>query len=1348
MSLDFVKIEHKQIKKNVYEIYADYIVKSSRDLMIRGRDFYAIWDEENGLWSKSQDRAVELIDKEIYEYAKTVTELDGSVRLKLLSMASTGGMDLFNKYCQRQLRDNYVQLDDNIVFANTKTTRNTYASMRLPYSLDNGRIDAYDEVMSTLYSPEERHKIEWAIGSVVNGDSKWIQKFLVLVGDAGTGKSTVLKIIEKLFTGYTAAIDAKALGSGKDFALEPFKNNPLVAIEDDSKLDRIEDNTRLNSLVSHERLVVNEKHKSMYTMSFNSFIFLGSNSPVAITDARSGILRRLIDVEPTGNLLPFERYNDLMSQIDYELGGIAWHCKKVYEKNKHAYDKYYPVKMIRATNQIYNFVEEYLLEFERDDCVTLNVAWKNYKEYITEAAIQHPLNKQKFKTELMAYFREFIQDGHTSNGSHVSNLYKGFRLEKLGRKSEVHVEEEIITSLWDYEFEEVKKTENVLNLELEDMPAQLANEAGTPTCKWENCKTKLKDIDTSKLHYVKVPENHIVIDFDLKDDEGNKSFLLNVAAARKFPKTYAELSKSGNGIHLHYIYTGDTSDLAAKFDEDIEVKVYRGDASLRRMLTKCINLSIATISSGLPFKQKGDKKVVNSFVVANEKAIRTIINKCLNKEYNLGGTKPHIDYIFDTLEKAYNEGVDYDVTDLRPKVLAFANNSTNQAQYCVGLVSKMHFCQEIQVTENENMLNREIHVNADAPIVFYDVEVFPNLFVVVYKFHHGDKVTLINPDAETIEKMCKYRLIGFNNRRYDNHILYARMMGYTNEQLYNLSQRIVNGSKNSMFKQGYNLSYTDIYDFASNPNKMSLKKWEIKLHIHHMELGLPWDQPVPENMWDKVAEYCGYDVDATEATFDSKPIQGDYIAREILADISGLTMNDTTNSHTRRIIFGDEWHPQNQFLYRDLSKPVKYLDPKVEAFLWKKFPKMMQWWRDNTDSLLPYFPGYTFEKGKSMYKGVEVGEGGYVESLPGMYGYTALLDVMSMHPHSLLAECLFGVKYTKNMLDIVEARIAIKHEDWDSINDMLDGKLTKYVEQVKNGEIKSKDLANALKTAINAVYGQTAATFECAFKDPRNKDNIVAKRGALFMIDLAEEVKKKGYTVAHIKTDSIKIPDITDEMVEFVKEFGERYGYTFEWEATYDKMCLVNKAVYIARYRNDDGSVGEWTATGDQFQEPYIFKTLFTHEDVDFYDLWVTQSTTSSLYLDMNENLGEDEHDYQFIGKVGAFCPVVEGAGGGILLREEKDGRMSAASGTKGYRWMEAELVEKYDMADKIDMSYFIKLADKAIAAIEEFGSFDWFVDPAPYNCTIPYGTKPEDDFYKLLPKQDPDDVPPWDEVA
>lgn len=109
-----------------------------------------------------------------------------------------------------------------------------------------------------------------------------------------------------------------------------------------------------------------------------------------------------------------------------------------------------------------------------------------------------------------------------------------------------------------------------------------------------------------------------------------------------------------------------------------------------------------------------------------------------------------------------------------------------------------------------------------------------------------------------------------------------------------------------------------------------------------------------------------------------------------------------------------------------------------------------------------------------------------------------------------------------------------KVSPWDIVNTMLDGKLTPYIQRVIDGDMTSKDLANALKTAINSVYGLTSASFANPFKDPRNIDNIVAKRGALFMIDLKNEVLNRGFQVAHIKTDSIKIPDATPEIIQFV----------------------------------------------------------------------------------------------------------------------------------------------------------------------------------------------------------------------
>ena len=153
-----------------------------------------------------------------------------------------------------------------------------------------------------------------------------------------------------------------------------------------------------------------------------------------------------------------------------------------------------------------------------------------------------------------------------------------------------------------------------------------------------------------------------------------------------------------------------------------------------------------------------------------------------------------------------------------------------------------------------------------------------------------------------------------------------------------------------------------------------------------------------------------------------------------------MTVNDTTNQLTTRIIFDQVRKPQAEFNYRDLSQPVHELKQEVYKFLLEATPEMMEVKHGEDESLLPYFPGYTFEKGVSTYRGEEVGEGGYVYAEPGMYGNVALLDIASMHPHSVIAECLFGPTFTRRFKEIVDGRVSIKHKAWDEVNHILDGK--------------------------------------------------------------------------------------------------------------------------------------------------------------------------------------------------------------------------------------------------------------------------------------------------------------------
>lgn len=1278
MDLDFCQVKQSPVKNDVIEIGPDFKVMRSKDLMVRGKSFHAVWDEAAGLWSTDEYDVPRLVDEMLDKYKDwLVTKHDGTVRVKYMNDFSSSSWLKFRSYLSN-LSDSARELDDSLTFSNTEVKKGDHVSRRLPYPLAPGDISAFLEIVETLYEPEEAAKILWAIGAIVSGDSKKIQKFLVFYGAPGAGKGTILEIIMKLFEGYYTTFEAKALTGNNSFATEAFRANPLVAIDPDSDMSKIEDNTKLNSIVGHEPMTINEKYKPQHTMRVRSFLIMATNKPVKITDAKSGLIRRMIDVHPSGARLSPRRYQALVSQIDFELGAIAHHCLDVYRSmGRDYYSGYKPIEMMLQTDVFFNFIEAHYDIFKAQNGVTLQQAYEMYKTWSSESGFSYEINRMKLREELRNYFENF-EDRAMVGDVRVRSWYSGFNAERY--KAPTKKDEKVFSLVMD-------ETESVLDILYSEQPAQYTTINETPLKKWADVTTKLSELDTSKLHYVKPPTNHIVIDFDLKDANGNKSAERNLEAASSWPVTYAEYSKSGSGVHLHYIYDGDVADLSRVYDDGIEVKVFTGDSSLRRRLLKCNNIPVATINSGLPLKEK---KVINSDTIKSERTLRDLIDRNIKKEIH-PGTKPSMDFIKKILDDAYAAGLTYDVSDLKQLLITFAASSSNQALYCLKLVKSLKLKSD-DMPDNSVEVTPSAFIKPDEPaddeLYFYDVEVFPNLFMICYKKRGSDIVIrMINPNSQQIEQLLKLKLVGFYNRNYDNHILYGALLGFDNAQIYRLSKRLITGDAGAKFGEAYNVSYADILDFSSV--KQSLKKFQIELGLKHKELGLAWDDPAPEDRWDEVEEYCVNDVITTEQVFEAR--YQDFVARQILAELSGLSVNETTARHTARIIFGDNRRPQEQFNYTQLAE---------------------------------MFPGYKYDFGKSTYKGEEVGEGGYVYDEPGIYENVVLLDVESMHPTSINNLELFGPEYTPKFWDLVQARLAIKHGDYDAASKMLDGKLAPYL----GSKESAKALSYALKIVINIVYGLTSARFTNVFKDPRNIDNIVAKRGALFMIDLKYYMQSLGYKVVHIKTDSIKIAlgkqtnatnleIMTEGVKKLVMDFGKKYDYNFEHEATYSKFCLVNKAVYIAKYgwALDEDLIGKWTATGAQFKHSYVFKKLFSHEPIEFRDKCEERHVKTALYLDHSSDNAMMINDpgvpnMQFVGKGGLFCPIKEGHGGALLMRE-KDGKYDAVAGTKGFHWLEADYVEQLGKEKDIDLQYFDNLVDEAVATISQYGDFESLID-------------------------------------
>lgn len=1395
MPLDFLRVSAYPDKSGTIVIEPDFLNRKSKDIMVRGHRFYAIWDEANNTWTKDEYRVQELVDDELWTFAKQRFGA-GPYKVQTLLQSGTGSWRKYQDWVNRR-PDNWHELDRKIIFSNQTPVKEDYSSFKLSYPLVAGPSPNYDKIISTLYDPSEREKLEWAVGSIITGDSKKIQKFIALYGDPGAGKGTVLDIISALFgntrekddtgmqiRGYTASFNAKALGqSSNQFSTAAFKDNPLVAIHTDGDLSSIEDNSTLNAIISHETIMVNEKHQPAIPMALDAFLFLGTNKPVKITDSKSGLIRRLIDVKPSGRLIPSAEYRKLYKGAMMELGAIAAHCLEVYTKlGKDYYAAYRPIDMMYETDPFYNFVESnYDYFVKAEEGVSLSVAWMMYKSYCEDANIKYKLQRHQFAAELKGYFREF-KDRSRIQGQQVRAVYIGLKAEKFARNYHQDV---LPDGKERPSWIELKPCEgrSLFDELFKFCPAQLAVGAKQiPARPWAEVETVLSDIDPTQVHYILPPASIVVVDFDKKDENGEKSLDLNIKAASEFPPTYAEVSKSGGGLHLVYKYAGDASELAKTWgDKDVEIKTFSGNLSLRRKLTLCNNIPISEFSSGFPRKKKEEKPVIDPTYMISLKSIRNQIDRNLRKEVH-PSTVQSVSMIKKILDDAYESNLSYDLLEeYFTAVMAFAMKSHNSRDRAVAMIHEMHFQSKDVEKAEKNPLEEsniyKIDVGGKIPnretakFVLFDFEVFPNFVGVAYKVYHGggifkkqpekNVVRIYNPTPEDIERLLEMNkggsyLVSWNGLGYDNNIMHGILLGDKPEHSYERSRRIIQEKdKGAEFAEARHHSI-DLFDIAAT--KKSLKWYEIKLGIHHQECRWRWDQPVPEEFWPEVMDYCENDVRALEAVMDYADIQSDYIAREILAELTGKTIYDRTNNLTAALIFGNDKHPQ--LVYTDLKTGLQYGANNEIVGHTKAFPE------------------YDYILGKdgkyhNMYKGIDLSKGGWVDAEPGMYSLIDLLDVESLHPSSAIALNYFG-EHTKTFDELVRLRKAVKHKRFDEARSLFQGRCAKYLDD----PAIAKRLAYALKIAINSVYGLTSASFANAFHDDRNINNIVALRGALFMAELVLQVRERGFKVAHVKTDSLKIVNATPEIIEFCMNMAHEYGYNFDHEAQYDRFCLLNKAVYVARYSDNkevnSDHCGTWTATGDELIEPYVLKTLFTHEDVTFNDLVQVFTTTSALYLDMNEGLDdptdlekqwtkrrnkgkvslsirENEHDgteylpgdpvldelgkkvdelhkYVFVGRTGAFVPVKAGVGGGHLMRVlgtqdemleqgyPKFKTYAYATGSKGYRWLETEKVIEEHLQDAVDMSYYAKLAADAKKHIEEAGeySFEQFVGTGP----------------------------------
>lgn len=1245
-----------QANQGIFQLSLDMVLGRTEDIVIRGGKFVAYYDCSTGFWKTKDyfyDYCFDILNK-----AAEVERIEHPTQTIIVRNPAFLASKFYTKLqaFEKAQDDSKVLFDQRVIWASESPKKEDYSTQKMEYDISTADPVNYDKLMSILYAPEDRTMLEWLAGAALCGEGRKIDKFCFLEGTPGSGKSTFFNVLSDVFGPYCKPVEIGKMGDAhNDFATAQLKTAPLIGVDHDGDLSHIETNTILNRLISHEPIVINEKFERGVPLALNTLLFIGSNEPLRLTSSMSGLLRRCLDPVPTGKLLPKEKWEKYTEGARHELGAIANRFISVYkELGDKAYAKYRSSRIVRSGNAIGYWVERYRArEWKRDDECRLSDEYSMYRSYCDGASVK-PISKQMFERQIL-FFWQTMQEEEGENGTMDARFF-GYQWRTTAFKKPVY-------SKYVMSEERCEPNEDWLSFTVnedfifsdtnKDMDAQYATEGGFPREKWADVKTKLENIDSRELHYVRMQPNHIVIDFDCRDAGGGKSLAVNIEKIKELglPMTYGELSKSGQGVHLHYFYDGDPETLTSILDENVEVKVFRGNASLRRKFTFSNGYQIATISSGIPKKAKREDVASE---IKDAKHLEFFILKGVRGEY--GSHIVTMNFLAKVIDQCYESGsFEYNIEYLRENIVVYARNSTNHAKECEDIAWSLHLVSKNYVDER--------------PIAFFDFEVFKNFNCMAWGLLDSDQVNCeIFPSAKTIVTFFKtYRVIGYNNKRYDNMIAEAIISGAEPMELYKLSKRLVSG-KAFAPKEIQAKSYSDVLDFLNV--KQSLKKWELQLGIHHKECKYNWDEPVPEEAFQEVAEYCKNDVAATKIVFLAN--QDDWNTRKILLAMCGnppgLNMNSSTNDITAYLIFGSDPHPQDSFVYVDLSKE---------------------------------FPGYSFtidEKSKihSEYMGVEPSEGGYVFSAPGYYENIGVADVASMHPTSLIMLNAFGSKYTRRYADLVNARKACKHGDRAALEGNQFG--PQILKLVDSGMATFASLKGSLKVPINAVYGETTAKHSNRFRDPRNVDNIVAKRGALMMVTLRRHMIDMGVSVVHIKTDSIKIPNCTEELFQEVSRFGKEYGYDFELEEYYSVFCLFDKANYIGY----NVCSGKWDSRGTYF-EKYVYKRLFSHEEFAPEDFAMCKTVEDgAIYC------GDI-----FCGKNVNVACVKQGTIGHELKIRNGDAESYVAK-TKGYEWVEFEdLLERPDWRDYINFDYYETLVAKAVEKIEKYVPFEAFVERA-----------------------------------
>lgn len=374
------------------------------------------YDTKNGYWLTDTDTHLDkIIANSMLSVGKWQPNVFSSVKklvnIKITSEADNNPFDHSNPYLI-SFKNGTYNLKDGTT---TNNSAKNYILQGHNYNISNGNAPMTDKWFEESFgSKEAANVVKTYIGYSFIRTYGSFQKFMILSGNGGEGKSTILNYLRSLIgASNTSNVDLAALTNQKDarFMTSKLYQKDLNYFADIG--DKFMDQTSiLKGLTGGDAITGEFKNKDPFEFINHAKLIFSANSLPAFNDFTNGFLRRPIIAE-VHKIKDFDTKFS-MKQVEEERGAFAYECMQLF---KQLLDGNYPGKLDKwgfpTTSEMQEALSRWIIENDmvsrwlNEKCDTSDstafekgfYVYDDYKAFCTSEG-GHPLGKQKFNTSL------------------------------------------------------------------------------------------------------------------------------------------------------------------------------------------------------------------------------------------------------------------------------------------------------------------------------------------------------------------------------------------------------------------------------------------------------------------------------------------------------------------------------------------------------------------------------------------------------------------------------------------------------------------------------------------------------------------------------------------------------------------------------------------------------------------------------------------------------------------------------------------------------------------------------------------------------------------------------------